>query len=310
MRSTHAIVTALVLAVATVTLTIASPALARGERCDNRGRIVFTRSGNDGIPNLFSTSPCGGAVAQLTTTGAHHADISRDGRWIAYDSIVPGQSTTDVFIARADGSQGRDLTNTPATNDLQPDVSPEGDAIAYSTGTDGQRDARIAVLDLRSGLTRLMPVIPGQESFDPSWSPSGHWIVFDTLPASGNGYLWVVRSDGTDLHRITDNAADACQPDWGPNDLIAYTGGCDQLQSHLFVRDPLGLFVHQLTSDADGGSSQLPAFSPDGRSLTYSRFDASFDNADIWRLDLRTGAQTNLVDGPTFDYWSTWGGGH
>ena len=37
------------------------------------------------------------------------------------------------------------------------------------------------------------------------------------LPASGNGYLWIVRSDGTDLHRITDNAADACQPDWGPN---------------------------------------------------------------------------------------------
>jgi Tol biopolymer transport system component len=309
MRSKYAMVTALVLATATVAGTIAPPALAGGGRCDNRGRIVFTRFGDDGIPNLFSTSPCGGAVVQVTTTGAHHADISRDGRWIAYDTILPGQSTTDVFIARADGSQARDLTNAPATNDLQPDISPEGNAIAYSTGTDGQRDARIAVLDLRSELTRLMPVIPGSESFDPSWSPSGRWIVFDTLPASGNGYLWVVRSDGTDLHRITDNAADACQPDWGPNDLIAYAGGCDQLQSHLFVRDPLGLFVHQLTRDADGGSSQLPAFSPDGLSLTYSRFDANFDDADVWRLDLQTHAQTDLVAGPTFDSWSAWGGG-
>ena len=136
MRSKHAIVTAVVLAVATVAVTIAPPALAGRERCDNRGRIVFTRSGDDGIPNLFSTSPCGGAVVQLTTTGAHHADISRDGRWIAYDSAAPGQSTTDVFIARADGSQARDLTNAPATNDLQPDISPEGNAIAYSTGTD------------------------------------------------------------------------------------------------------------------------------------------------------------------------------
>jgi dipeptidyl aminopeptidase/acylaminoacyl peptidase len=309
MRSKHAVVTAVVLAVATVAVTIASPALAGDGRCDGRGRIVFTRVVNDGIPNLFSTSPCGGAVVQLTTSGAHHADISRHGRWIAYDSVPSGQSTTDVFIARADGSQARDLTNSPATSDVEPDISPDGMAIAYSTATSAQRDARIAVLDLRSGLTRLAPVIPGSESFDPSWSPSGRWIVFDTLPASGNGYLWVVRSDGTDLHRITDNAADACQPDWGPNDLIAYTGGCDQLQSHLFVRDLLGLFVHELTRDADGGSSQLPAFSPDGRSLTYSRFDASFDNADIWRLDLQTHAQTNLVDGPTFDYWSAWGGG-
>jgi Tol biopolymer transport system component len=204
----------------------------------------------------------------------------------------------DRRIARADGSQARDLTNAPATNDLQPDISPEGNAIAYSTGTDGQRDSRIAVLDLRSGLTtRLTPVIPGQESFDPSWSPSGRWIVFDTLPASGNGYLWIVRSDGTDLHRITDNAADACQPDWGPNDLIAYTGGCDQLQTHLFVRDPLGLFVHQLTRDADGGSPSSRLSHLDGLSLTYSRFDASFDNADVWRLDSADACADELVDG-------------
>ena len=112
-------VTAVVLAVATVAVTIAPPALAGRERCDNRGRIVFTRSGDDGSLNLFSTSPCGGAVVQLTTTGAHHADISRDGRWIAYDSVPPGQSTTDVFIARADGSQARDLTNAPATSDVR-----------------------------------------------------------------------------------------------------------------------------------------------------------------------------------------------
>src|SRR5947209_1459216 len=126
MRSKHAIVTALALAVATVTLTIASPALAGDVRCDGRGRIVFTRSGNDGIPNLFSTSPCGGAAVQLTTAGAHHADISRDGRWIAYDSVPSGQSTTDVFIARADGSEPRDLTNSPATSDVEPDISPDG----------------------------------------------------------------------------------------------------------------------------------------------------------------------------------------
>jgi Tol biopolymer transport system component len=284
-------------------------ALADGghpSRCD--GRVVFTRFDESGIPNLFSTGACGGPVVPVTTAGAHHADLSSDGRWLAYDSIPPGESTTDVYVARADGSGARDITNSPGENDLQPDLSPGGRSIAYSTGTDGARDARIAVRDLAGGRSRIVtPALPGQESFDPSWSPSGRRIVFDTLNQSGPGYLYIVRADGHDLHRITGDAEDACQPDWGPNGLIAYTGGCDLAQSHLFLRDPRGRLVRQLTTDPGRSSSQLPAFSPDGRSLTFSRFDAAFADADVWRLELDGGAETDLVTGPTFDFWSAWG---
>jgi TolB protein len=306
------IITIAILSTMTGALTSASGALGddHSGRCD-KSTIVFTRIGDDGIPNLFSTSPCGGAVSQLTTTGAHHADVSPDGRHLAYDSIPPGQTTTDVFVANRDGSRARDITNSPGANDVQPDLSPDGQQVAYSSGTNGLRDSRIVVQDLRSGQTRAVTSAHlGQESFDPSWSPSGGWIAFDTFdPSAGASYIWVVRSNGQDLHRITTAADDACEPDWGPNWLIAYVGGCDQAQSHLFIRDPFGVFVHQLTTDPDGGSSQLPAFSPDGRSLTFSRFDAEFNDGDVWRLDLLTGIQTDLVAGPTFDYWSVWAPG-
>ena len=284
----------------------APAALAHPSRCD--GRVVFTRFDDSGIPNLFSTGSCGGRVVQITTAGGHQADLSSDERWLAYDSIPAGESTTDVYLARADGSGARDLTNTPGENDLQPDFSPDGRSLAYSVGTDGARDARIAVLDLRSGRSRVItPALPAQESFDPSWSPSGHRIVFDTLNHSGPGYLYVVRADGQRLHRITGDADDACQPDWGPNGLIAYAGGCDEEQSHLFLRDPRGRRVRRLTTDPGGSSAQLPAFSPDGRSLTFSRFDAAFDDADVWRLELDGGAETDLAPGPSFDSWSTGG---
>ena len=278
------------------------------ERCD-KSTIVFTRFGDDGIPNLFATDACGGPVTQVTTTGAHHADISRNGRLLAYDSIPDGQHTTDVFVRELHGSTARDISNSPATNDIQPDISPDGQSIAYSSGTAGARDARIVVQDLHSGHSRaITPVLAQGEAFDPSWSPDGRWIAFDTFDSTvGSSYIWLVRSDGHDLHRITDDAADACQPDWGPTRLIAYAGGCDQLQSHLYIRDPFGSSVRQLTSDPDGGSSQLPAFSPDGSSLTFSRFDADFNDGDVWRLDLATGLQTDLVSGPTFDFWSVWG---
>ena len=284
-------------------------ALGDGHSPCERGTVVFTRFDSNGIPNLFATSPCGGSATQITTTGGHHADMSADGRVLAYDTIPAGASTTDVIVSSTTGAGARDITNSPATNDIQPDLSPDGASVAYASGTAGTHDARIVVQDLQSGKVRaITPVNLGQETLDPSWSPSGRWIAFDTYdPAAGVSYLWVVRSDGQNLQRLTDAAADACEPDWGPNGLIAYTGGCDQIQSHLFVRDPFGLFVRQLTTDPDGGSSQLPAFSPDGTSLTFSRFDAEFNDGDIWRLDLRTGIQTAVVSGPTFDLWSVWG---
>jgi TolB protein len=287
-------------------MTAGAPALAAAHpaRCDE-GRIVFTRAGDDGSPTVFSTDPCTGAVTRIAA--GHHATLSRDGRLLAYDSIPDGQHTTDVFVSRPDGTGARDVTNSPGTNDLEPAFSPDGRSLAYSTGTDGVRDAQIATQDLRGGAARVITDLPsGQEAFDPSWSPSGRRIVFDTL-SRGPSYVWIVRTDGRDLQRITSDADDACQPDWGPDGLIAYTGGCDQLQSHLFLRTRGGHRVRQLTTDADGGSSQKPAFSPDGRSLTFSRFDANFDDGDVWRLDLRTGAETDVVSGPTFDFWSDWG---
>ena len=132
--------------------------------------------------------------------------------------------------------------------------------------------------------------------------------MFDTLNHSGPGSLFTRPGrTGATCGQITGDAEDACQPDWGPNGLIAYAGGCDELQSHLFLRDPRGRHVRRLTSDPDGASAQLPAFSPDGRSLTFSRFDAAFDDADVWRLDLSSGAETDLVPGPTFDFWSAEG---
>ncbi len=283
----------------------AAPAHANPSHC-NLGRIVFTRFGDDGIPTIYSADPCSGRVAPLVI--GHHATLSPDGRVLAYDSIPDGETTTDVFIANPDGSAPRNVTNSPATNDIQPAFAPDGRTIAFSTGTDGVRDARIATRDLASGRTRtITPVLPEGEAFNPSWSPSGRRIVFDTLPTAGPSYVWMVRADGSRLHKVTSDADDACEPDWGPQGLIAYMGGCDQLQSHLFLRDPRGQSVRQLTADADGGSSQKPAFSPDGSMLTFSKFPADGSDSDVWRLDLRTGREIPVVTGPTYDEWSNWG---
>ena len=292
-------------AAALVAFASAAPAQANPPRC-NLGRIVFTRFGDDGIPTIYSADPCSGRVAPLAI--GHHATLSPDGRVLAYDSIPDGETTTDVFIANPDGSSrprhhqlARHQRCPARVRARRPD-----DRLLDRHRRDAGRAHRHA--RPRPGRTRtITPVLPEGEAFNPSWSPSGRRIVFDTLPSAGPSYVWMVRADGSRLHKLTTDADDACEPDWGPQGLIAYMGGCDQIQSHLFLRDLRGRGVRQLTADSDGGSSQKPAFSPDGSSLTYSKFPADGSDSDIWRLDLSTGRQTPVVTGPTFDFWSSWG---
>ncbi len=97
----------------------------------------------------------------------HHPDISRVGRLFAYDSIDAGQSTTDVFLSSSQGARPRNITNSPATNDIQPDLSPDGKSIAYSSGTAGERNARIVVKISAPGSTRDYAVCPRTGSVRP-----------------------------------------------------------------------------------------------------------------------------------------------
>jgi hypothetical protein len=86
----------------------AAPAHGRPDRCD-RGLIVFTRFGDDGIPTLYTSDPCGGGLTPITY--GHHASFSDDGRLLAYDSLPGGQPPADVFVSAPDGSHARDVTS-------------------------------------------------------------------------------------------------------------------------------------------------------------------------------------------------------
>jgi Tol biopolymer transport system component len=64
----------------------------------------------------------------------------------------------------------------------------------------------------------------------PSWSPDGSRIVFADLASSHSGShdLFVVRTNGTDLRRLTHARADELDAAWAPNGgAIAYDRGRD-----------------------------------------------------------------------------------
>lgn len=71
-------------------------------------------------PDIYTMNACGQAVTRLTFHGGHFAKLSPDGKRIAFSGPEPGASTHDIWIMRADGSDLRDLTNFPDTNDAFP----------------------------------------------------------------------------------------------------------------------------------------------------------------------------------------------
>lgn len=106
----------------------------------------------------------------------------------------------------------------------------------------------------------------------PAWSPDGTMIAFGSaasLPgwlAGGDGHIYVMNADGTDLRPVTSGPGNRAQPSWSPDGRrIAFT----------VLGDPDLLY----TVDVDGGEPTLlhecefgcqwSAWSPDGSRIAF-----------------------------------------
>jgi Tol biopolymer transport system component len=94
-----------------------------------------------------------------------YMDASRDGQWIALSSGSPQE---DIFIAHADGSGLRQITNDAAFDRL-PRWSPDGKQLAFYSNRSGSWDAWRINAD-GSGLTALTKQ---SGAHSPVWSPDG-----------------------------------------------------------------------------------------------------------------------------------------
>jgi Tol biopolymer transport system component len=100
-------------------------------------------------------------------------ELSPDGQWLAFYTF--GSPQEDLFVARRDGSESRQLTND-RRRDRVPRWSPDGKRIAFYS--DRSRNYEIWVIDLDGGgLQRLTNCAP-DNCFYPAWSPDGTRLAF------------------------------------------------------------------------------------------------------------------------------------
>jgi Tol biopolymer transport system component len=141
-------------------------------------------------------------------------------------------------VYRADGKQGRGLMilsienseitplNTGGQYDNFPAWSPRGDVIAFTSYRGGNYDIYTIKPD-GTGLRRLTNS-SGNDAHC-VWSPDGEWIIFSSSRMGFKdeaeltyripqpyGELFVMRSDGSDVHQLTDNQWEDATPAWMP----------------------------------------------------------------------------------------------
>ena len=176
--------------------------------------IVFTRYSND--PNH-------------PTLGSWIAMEEIFGRFpISQHGIQPGlrmghrffllqikMAWINFILIDVDGSDLRKVSDLPALRGRS-DWSPQNLIVTYS-GDPWKREMYIMNSD-GSDQHQISP--SGGNSQGPSFSPDGQWIAFtayfDKFNDINGCEIYIMRIDGTDLRRLTNNDYCDYQPRWGP----------------------------------------------------------------------------------------------
>jgi Tol biopolymer transport system component len=100
----------------------------------------------------------------------------------------------------ADGTNQKNLTNTPAAHDGEADWSPDGTKIAFQKLGGEQEDHDVFVMSADgSGERNLTNTPPTLREESPAWSPNGRKVAF-----SEHDDVWVMNADGTNRSNLTD----------------------------------------------------------------------------------------------------------
>jgi Tol biopolymer transport system component len=231
------------------------------------GRVVFTQQ----IPALNANNGIGGNPHGLVWYGT--------GRVAIGDIAGGGQ----IAVRLADG------TISPAPASAFAQRSPDGQSVVQ---TDKAGDGfAVNVSSLDGSNVRTFTHVPGcyddggfaAAAASLQFTADSRSLVFQSECLEPFDNLYAVSSDGTDLRRLTNVNAQQMWPQVSPDGTrIAYsqapfTGlSCKGCPDSVWVSSSDGSQPTQLTANLDGTFDSFPTWSPDGRSILFSR--STFDS--------------------------------
>lgn len=248
---------------------------------DPQERVVFTKAGS-----IWMMKPDGKEPLRVTARAASAPDetpaLSPGGLDVAFVSAREG--VPKIFIAAADGTMTRPLTDGADGGDAHPSWTPDGKSIVFMRGKpENERDLYIVPEDGSAEPKKLLdgrddtPALSGH----PAVSPDGRTIVFASDRGEGAGTgLFLVGVDGKGIRRLTRPPQSLTwivdtRPAWSPDGKrVAFasnrhgTSADDAADFDIYAVDIESGRVTRLTSDL--AVADDPVYSPDGKRLYFT----------------------------------------
>ncbi len=118
------------------------------------------------------------------------------------------QQVANIKMINRDGTGVQDLTS-PTSNTGFASVSPDGKEIVYRSWA--KEDSGLRIMNLE---TRKVRVLTNDWDNVPGWSPTADSIVFTRKQKDGNFDIFTIKSDGTNLKRVTTFPASDAHAVW------------------------------------------------------------------------------------------------
>ena len=229
--------------------------------------ITSVRTGDTEIFVVDAATGDAFNVSKAPNSEERYPAWSPDGKRVVFTSNREDGKTYHLYAANADGSRLKKITNLPAGSVVYwASWTADGKYIFFNEGTTS------TIYRINADGTGLKQMTEGR---DGNVSPDGKKIVYTQKGAKGFG-VWTMNTDGTNRQQIIPNESEigGIAPVWSADgQKIAFSGQAGEFVE-IFTCNANGSDLKQVTTLKQISSS--PAFSPDGRFLTFRVTDEAY----------------------------------
>lgn len=206
----------------------------------------------------------------------------------------------DIATIRFNGSDYKNLTNTPDIDELNVRFSYDGKKFVYTSNQKGNKDIWVMNIDGSNKINLTSNVT--ENDYNATWSPDGSKIAF-TSEREGNPEIYIMDVDGSNQTRLTNNQLDDNTVKFSPRgDKLSYVSETkDNNTSQIWMMNPDGSSKEKLTDEDDYDNK----WSPDGNKISYRVWKSS-TNIELKIVDINTKQITTLTNNGKLNQQSNW----
>jgi eukaryotic-like serine/threonine-protein kinase len=273
---------------------------ARPHWSPDGSKIAYARLNESGLWDIWTVPALGGSPRKLLNNAADAA-WSPEGGSLAYTN----NSTGTIWTCDSMGGDARALTELdPRTLHIEPAYSHDGRRIVFVRKGSGPY-SELAWIDLSS---RHVQYITDDKALtlSPVWSADNEFVYFSSS-RGGTMNLWKVAAQGGTPVQITAGRGDDAELDLSADGrkiiFASHRSGINLQEVALDSATENGR--KWLTTDASRGTLS-PAYSPDGRRISYFTNRKGAEHESIWIMDGDGSNPVKMVEDSYINVFPRW----